>query len=329
MSRTKNRPNNIDAPGAGDYIAANIAELQCSPLLGAFDELHLKRVHESIFQGFTESQDGIPFHPGKFRTEIASKEGDWRKIRGLETSSATLFIVYSHMGKADIDHLHKTLAKANPAKLAKLSTKEFVAAIGDIYANLDYVHPFEEGNSRTLREFTRQLAKESGYELDWERFSRSPGGRDTLYVARDLSVNKIALSMGIRKPGNERDVLATIDIFQRNRDLQSLLHDVVRPLESSLKKSLDELKKDLPAGSVVKEANEKANSTYRGKIVKASLHHVLQEVGAKTYVVHERSRIGQDVQVGKTSISLSYKDGKAQVVPARGQEPQRGKGLQR
>ncbi|WP_353744070.1 MULTISPECIES: Fic family protein [Pseudomonas] len=54
----------------------------------------------------------------------------------------------------------------------------FTKAIGKLYSQLDFIHPFSDGNSRTLREFSRQLAEASNYRLDWERFGQSPAGRD-------------------------------------------------------------------------------------------------------------------------------------------------------
>lgn len=33
-------------------------------------------------------------------------------------------------------------------------------------AELNVLHPFREGNGRTIREFIRELAKYNGYELD-------------------------------------------------------------------------------------------------------------------------------------------------------------------
>lgn len=99
-------------------------------------------------------------------------------------------------------------------------------ALGNLYAELDYAHPFRDGNSRSLRIFTRQLAQACGYSLDWERFNRSPGARDLLYIARDRSVNALALP-DIRHAGTRRDVVLTMDRFEGNPDLPELLRDAV------------------------------------------------------------------------------------------------------
>ena len=57
-----------------------------------------------------------------------------------------------------------------------------------LYGDLDHAHGFCEGNSRTLREFTRELACKSGYALDWTRIGTGAAARNRLYIARDLAV---------------------------------------------------------------------------------------------------------------------------------------------
>lgn len=68
-----------------------------------------------------------------------------------------------------------------------------------LYGDLDYAHPFREGNSRTLRHFSEQLAKQAGFDLDWSRSNADGLSRDQLYVARDLAVTERAF------PGLDRN----------------------------------------------------------------------------------------------------------------------------
>ena len=70
-----------------------------------------------------------------------------------------------------------------------LNKSEFAKELADIYKKLDYFHPFPDGNSRTLREFTRILSEEVGFKLDW-----SCSSQQEIYLARDFEVNTIALS---------------------------------------------------------------------------------------------------------------------------------------
>jgi cell filamentation protein len=122
--------------------------------------------------------------------------------------------------------LDAVLESADPVKLKDLETKEFTSRIAKLYTEIDYVHPFGDGNSRTLREFTRQLAEKSGYDLNWNHFSSSPRGRDALYVARDRSVNEVALPR-MQDEHAMRRVIATIDRLAKSKNLAELLPDVI------------------------------------------------------------------------------------------------------
>jgi cell filamentation protein len=75
--------------------------------------------------------------------------------------------------------------------LAGLDTLDMADALAQTYSRLDYLHPFCEGNSRTLRTFTAQLASEAGHKLDWNTTNVTPQSRDALYVARDLAVIRL------------------------------------------------------------------------------------------------------------------------------------------
>ena len=203
-----------------------IVELHLDPVRGKFDAAHLKEINRRIFQDLP----GLGFDdvtPGQYRPPVEAGN-DWIKSRSLETVEASSNVAYSPMGKEAQARIDDVLKQANPAALGKLNTTDFTQALGKLYTELDYIHSFPDGNSRTLREFTRQLADESGYRLDWEQFGKSPVGRDLLYIARDRSVNKLALPH-IRHAGTKRDVMMTMDQFEGNRDFPNLLRDAVRP----------------------------------------------------------------------------------------------------
>lgn len=97
-----------------------------------------------------------------------------------------------------------------------------------MYIELDYIHPFPDGNSRTLRTFTAQLAHESGYHIDWPRFNRSDEARDRLYIARDLAVNKIALPLAYHE-STMRGLSHAMLSLDDNKELPNLLKEAIRP----------------------------------------------------------------------------------------------------
>jgi len=210
----------------GRYTRWRIAELEASPVVGNFDAAHLKEVNRRIFQDLPGAGfDDVT--PGEFRKSVPDGL-DWMKQRSLSTVDGSFYVAYSRMDDAATVRLDKVLESAKPDELRDLKTPEFTARIAEIYAELDYVHPFSDGNSRTLRTFTKQIAKESGYELDWERFGRSPSGRDLLYIARDRSVNELA-KPHIQHEQSIHKIIYTVDRLEGNRDLPNLLRDAVRP----------------------------------------------------------------------------------------------------
>ena len=50
--------------------------------------------------------------------------------------------------------------------LCNLPSKSFAARAAFYYGEIDAIHPFREGNSRTLRQFLADLAREAGYRID-------------------------------------------------------------------------------------------------------------------------------------------------------------------
>ncbi|WP_158554862.1 Fic family protein [Methylovirgula sp. 4M-Z18] len=209
----------------GLWTRRRILELREHPVRGVFDAAHLLEINRRIFQDMPRF--GFPeYRPGEFRPPVI--RGDWLKYRQLESNDKIFCIAYSDMGRDARRHLETFLEAANPDTLKTLKTADFTKAMGDLYSRLDYIHPFRDGNSRTLREFTRQLAEAAGYTVDWERFNENKFGRDVLYIARDKSVNELSFPH-LRDADTKRDVAFTRDSFARSRDLPDLLRDAVRP----------------------------------------------------------------------------------------------------
>jgi len=51
-------------------------------------------------------------------------------------------------------------------KVHKTNKKELASKLAEILDNVNYLHPFREGNGRAQREFLRLLALEKGLELN-------------------------------------------------------------------------------------------------------------------------------------------------------------------
>lgn len=174
------------------------------------------------------------------------------------------------------NRLAELLANVDSNHLSKLSKAAFTAAIGKLYSEIDYIHPFPDGNSRTLRELTRQLAQQSGYAVNWDRFNQSPAGRDILYIARDQSVNKLALSF-IQHEDTRRDIFFSMDQLEGNRDLPDLLKDVVEEDgEPSMEEQL--------------AAHDRVSASADVDFVEPSMEEQLREQDNEGYVVKVTTR---------------------------------------
>lgn len=130
------------------------------------------------------------------------------------------------MDRPAVERLGKILLEADPARFRISDKDEFVKKLAALYSKLDYIHPFPDGNSRTLREFTRCLSLESGHQLRWEVFNKDDTARDLLCIARDIAVNKLALA-NLADDDARRGVYYTLDTFEGNPSLEDLLKDAV------------------------------------------------------------------------------------------------------
>jgi fido (protein-threonine AMPylation protein) len=160
-----------------DLVQNRISELHEAPISGNFDTDHLKAIHSHIFQD-------LPHHrPGVFRADTA----DWIKNRVLEGRAGGYAVYYASEGvEARITDILDRFG--GPESIKGLMPDVAAGRIAQLYGDLDHAHGFYEGNSRTLREFTRELASEAGYELDWGKTAIRANERNALYVARDLAV---------------------------------------------------------------------------------------------------------------------------------------------
>lgn len=126
-------------------------ELAAEPLPPTFDYEHMKAIHRHLFQDVYEwageervgpvgfmTKDGHSYYPaGPALTEAAHAE--YRKI-------------------ADSDYLRG------------LDKREFVYELAERWGELNVIHSFREGNTRTQFVFFSQLAENAGYRIDTSAF---------------------------------------------------------------------------------------------------------------------------------------------------------------
>lgn len=215
----------------GKAVAYRLYQLHLEPLAGNWDLDHLKAINAYLFQDLPKlgPEWAEEYKPGCFRSQVPENQF-WRKNRLLKNSPEISPVVYSNMTPAEIQAASDFLQKSvDLPKMQAMNTEAFTAVISSIYITLDQLHPFPDGNSRTIREFTRSLAKKAGFEIHWEHFTKTKDDFDRLYLARDLSVNAIAIK---QLPLSEIKftLLDAAETFKSFKPLPEVMKEIVRPI---------------------------------------------------------------------------------------------------
>ena len=123
--------------------AAKLLALRQKGIIGNFDAKHLNQIHTYLFE------DIYPF-AGKYRNENIAK-GIFR------------FAEWEYI-EPELNRLLNGLKKEN--YLAGLSKEALSERLAYYLSELNVLHPYREGNGRTIREFLRELALKNGYVLN-------------------------------------------------------------------------------------------------------------------------------------------------------------------
>lgn len=123
--------------------AVKMFELRQNKLIGNFDLKHFVSIHKHIFEDLYN-------FAGLFRTENIAKGNfsfaEWNYIE---------------------DELNRILQELIKEKyLENMDKGQLANRLAYYMSELNVLHPFREGNGRTIREFIRQLAYKNNYILD-------------------------------------------------------------------------------------------------------------------------------------------------------------------
>jgi cell filamentation protein len=144
--------NNLEIrdPGELSQAEANIVGLALrvladEPLPGSYDLAHWQAFHRRIFGGL------YPW-AGELRTvQIAKPNAFYARPEHIADYAQGIFAELS-----------------NERHLVGLDREAFLDRLTHYHAEMYAVHPFREGNTRSLRTFLGQLAAAAGHRVDWE-----------------------------------------------------------------------------------------------------------------------------------------------------------------
>jgi cell filamentation protein len=148
---------------------------------GKFDLAHLQAIHRHLFQDIYD-------WAGELRTVEINKGGHQFQFRQ-----------FIRTGMADV---HGRLVRSK--FLARLSRHDFAQEVGVIIGDVNYIHPFREGNGRTQIQYLKQLAARAGHDLDLTRID--PAGWIDASIAShaaDYSLMADVIERAILGPGKK------------------------------------------------------------------------------------------------------------------------------
>lgn len=131
-----------------------------------FDYKHLKSLHKELFKDLYD-------WAGKERTVDISKPG-------------TLFCRAMFI-EEEAKRIFNNLKKDNFLKDIKDKSK-FSEKLGQLFLDINMLHPFREGNGRSQRLFIGDLAKENGYYLEWTNISKE----EIIQISKNDNVKEVA-----------------------------------------------------------------------------------------------------------------------------------------
>ncbi|KDP92533.1 MULTISPECIES: Fic/DOC family protein [Clavibacter] len=152
----------------GDLSFAAMIELLTRPPRPTGDLTELRAIHRGLFADVYD-------WAGEIRTVDIRKDAE----------GAEFFLPVSMIDRAASFTAEELRADG---MLRGLDRQRFVQRLAHHYDQLNYIHPFREGNGRTQRLFWDRVARDAGWQLDWRRVSGAENDRASRIASesRDL-----------------------------------------------------------------------------------------------------------------------------------------------
>ncbi len=150
-------------------VFANELELESADIPRTNDLAELLLIHKQLFKGIYD-------WAGKIRTVDIKKNAE----------SSEYFLIVSKINAAAA-YVFNEMAKEN--YLCGLDYNGFVKRLAHYYDQLNYIHPFREGNGRAQRVFWARVAKDAGYEIDWTKVVGNENDEASRRAAEEMDVS--------------------------------------------------------------------------------------------------------------------------------------------
>lgn len=258
------------------FAAVRSYELAITLVRGKFDLAHLQQIHRRLLGDVYE-------WAGKLRTVDISK-GTTRFASHEQIASYALRI---------------TRPLARDQRLQGLSPDAFSDRAGHYLGEINVLHPFREGNGRSIRESIGQLARDAGYGIDWQVIRRE-----------EMAQASIAAYQG--------------DSSQMASLIRAGLRDIDREHAQDLARAV--------GGDRVQIVIATPGQTYEGTIIGATERYIVQEQRdrAGEVVLHSRrALVNTQAAVLGQGVEIRYPHGGVGLVEKSIEGPKHENVLQR
>ena len=159
-------------------VAVRLLEMSIIGITGDFSLSHFVDIHKKIL-------GDIYFFAGEFRKENIAK-GSFR------------FADYRYM-ENEITRLFQIISKDNIIENKSIGKDVLAEKLAYYSAELNVLHPFREGNGRTIREYIRQMALKLGYIMNYRKISVQEYITASIFSITDISKLKEIYNMCLEK----------------------------------------------------------------------------------------------------------------------------------
>lgn len=151
------------------FVATRQIQLASNPIGGDPSLKQLQEIHQHLFQD-------VYSWAGKLRTvDIRKSSDDAEPFMPVSRLDMAAGYVFGELGQENF--------------LRGLDRDAFVDRLSDFYDQVNYLHPFREGNGRAQRVMWSQVASKAGWSIDWNQVSGAENNLASSLAgkARDLS----------------------------------------------------------------------------------------------------------------------------------------------
>jgi len=188
--RYKVPPGNVEAEfvDEAEEILANIPEITELETLQIAEEESLAKAYEKLFSEVrTDTPMTVELLKHIHQTifgDLFAWSGRWRTVQ--ISKPGAVWPPPHYLDQAMMTFESECLNKFPASKLT--DDRLFCEAIGEIQGELLAIHPFREGNARTIKLMTNLLASQTGRPL--LAYDASKGGGESYIAAAKFALNK-------------------------------------------------------------------------------------------------------------------------------------------